>query len=92
MNSNGDGKPEPADPESAIRLLELELMRQRATRQQAGTPFRALRMASFIFLAAVILGAALAFYYVFYSGGLDELRARSSSHPSPSATPVFPTP
>jgi hypothetical protein len=92
MNSNGDGKPEPADPENALRLLELELMRQRAARQQAGTPFRGLRLASFIFLAAVILGAALAFYYVFYSGGLDELRARSSSHPSPSATPVSDTP
>ena len=33
MNSNG-GKPEPADPENAVRMLELELMRQRAARQQ----------------------------------------------------------
>ncbi|MEY2565064.1 MAG: hypothetical protein QOH88_3257 [Verrucomicrobiota bacterium] len=87
MNSHGDGKPEPVDPENALRLLELELMRQRTARQRAGTPYRGLRLASFIFLAAVILGALLAFYYVFFSGGLDELRSRSSTRPAPSVAP-----
>ncbi|HEX7518341.1 MAG TPA: hypothetical protein VF345_13760 [Chthoniobacterales bacterium] len=91
MNSNG-GKHEPADPENAVRMLELELMRQRAARQQAGAPYRGLRAASFIFLFAVILGALLTFCYVFYSGGLDELHARTSPQPSPSATAISRTP
>jgi hypothetical protein len=87
MNSNGDGKPEPADPENAVRMLELELMRQRATRQHAGAPYRGLRTVSFVFFFAVVLGALLAFYYVFVSGGLDELRARSAAKPTPSVAP-----
>ena len=90
MNSNGDGKPEPADPENAVRMLELELMQQRTARQQAGAPYRGLRDASFIFLFVVILGALLAFYYVFISGGLDEFRARNAAQPSPSATQPLP--
>jgi hypothetical protein len=91
MNSN-DGKHEPADPENAVRMLELELMEQRAARQRAGTPYRGLRAASFVFLLAVILGAVLAFYYVFSSGALDEVRARNSPQPSPSATAISRTP
>jgi len=91
MNSN-DGKHEPADPENAVRMLERELMGQRAARQRAGTPYRGLRAASFVFLFAVILGAVLAFYYVFSSGGLDEVRARNSPQPSPSAKAISRTP
>ena len=83
MNSNGDGKHEPADPESAVRLLELELMRQRMAREQTGTPYRGLRIAALIFFFAVVLGAFLAFYYVFVAGGLDEFRARNTAQPSP---------
>jgi hypothetical protein len=92
MNSKGDGKHEPADPENAVRLLELELMRQRVERQQAGSPYRALRVVSFIFLFAVIVGAMLAFYYVFYSGGLDEFRARNEPKTIPTATPFAKAP
>jgi hypothetical protein len=87
MNSNGDGKHEPADPDDAVRMLDLEMMRQRAARQQAGAPSRGLRAASLIFFFAVVLGALLAFYYVFYSGSLDELRARKTPAPNPSLTP-----
>jgi hypothetical protein len=87
MKSNGDGKHEPADPENAVRMLELELMRQRAARQQAGAPYRGVRAVSFIFLFVIILGALLTFYYVFYSGGLDEFRARNAPRPSPSLAP-----
>jgi hypothetical protein len=85
MNPHGDGKNEPTDPEQLLRLLELELAQQRAARQRAPSPYRGFRMASFIFLFAVLLGAALAFYYVFLSGGLDEFRSRNE--PRPSATP-----
>ncbi len=85
MNPHGNGKPEPTDPEQLLRMLDLELARQRIARQRAGSPYRSFRIASLIFLFAVIVGAMLAFYYVFYSGGLDEIRARSE--PRPSATP-----
>jgi hypothetical protein len=92
MNSNGDGKQEPADPENAMRMLELELMRQRAARQQAGTPYRGLRVASLVFFFAVVLGAFLAFYYVFFSGGLDEFRVRNTPKPSPSPNAISRSP
>jgi hypothetical protein len=76
MNPRSDGKPEPSDPDQVLRLLELELAQSRAIRQQAGSPYRGFRLASFVFLFAVLLGAVLAFYYVFVSGGLDEMRSR----------------
>lgn len=85
MNPRGDGKPEPTDPDQLLRLIDLELAQRRAARQQARSPYRGFRLASFIFLFAVLLGVALAFYYVFYSGGLDQFRARNESHPT--ATP-----
>lgn len=90
MNSNGDGKPEPVDPETVVRMLELELMQKRAARQMAGRRFGGLRAASFVFLFAVILGALLAFYYVFYSGNLDALQ--TPPQPSPSQTASSRTP
>jgi len=85
MNPRSDGKPEPNDPDQALRLLELELAQSRAARQQAGSPYRGFRLASFVFLFAVLLGAVLAFYYVFVSGGLDEMRSRGAARPA--ATP-----
>ena len=85
MNPRGDGKPEPSDPNQLLRLIDIELAQKRAARKQAPSPFRGFRMASFIFLFAVILGVALAFYYVFYSGGLDEMRSRNQ--PQSTATP-----
>ena len=91
MNSNGDGKPEPVDPDIAARMLDLELMRQRATRQ-AGAPYRGLRAASLIFFLVVILGALVALYYVFYAGGLDKFRAHNTPQSSPTAAPIQPNP
>jgi flagellar basal body-associated protein FliL len=85
MNSNGDGKHEP-DPENAVRLLEIELMRQRMAREQSGTPYRGLRVISLIFAFVVLAGALFAFYYLFVAGGLEEFRARTAQPgPSPSA-------
>lgn len=92
MNSNGDGKPEPVDPENVVRMLELELMQKRAARQMAGRRFGGLRAASFLFLFAVIVGALLAFYYVFYSGGLDALQPPPGAQPTPDATASSRTP
>jgi hypothetical protein len=86
MNPHGNGKPEPTDPEQLVRLLEIELAQKRAARQRAGSPFRGFRMASFVFLFAVILGALLAFYYVFFSGCLESNRPRKE--PRPAASPA----
>ena len=90
MNPRGDGKPEPNDPDQLLRLIDIELAQKRAARGRSRSPFRAFRLASFIFLFAVIVGIALAFYYVFYSGGLDDMRSRARSQPS--ATPSSSTP
>jgi hypothetical protein len=89
MNPRGDGKPEPSDPDQLLRLIDLELAQKRLQRKRSPTPFRSFRLASFIFLFAVILGVALAFYYVFYSGGLDEIRSRGA-HPTASPSPSAP--
>ena len=90
MNPHGNGKNEPTDPEQLLRLIDLDLAQQRAARHRARAPFRNFRVASFIFLFAVIVGVVLAFYYVFYSGGLDELRSRKES--TTTATPSSTTP
>ena len=90
MNPHGNRKNEPIDPDQLVRLLELQLAQQRAARLRAGSPFRSFRLASFIFLFAVIIGVALAFYFVFYSGGLDEYRSRA--HAEPTAAPSSPAP
>jgi hypothetical protein len=85
MNPHGNGKNEPPDPEQLLRMVDLELAKQRAARHRVGSPYRGFRVVSFIFLFAVVLGALLAFYYVFVSGGLEGLR--SKNEPSPSVTP-----
>jgi hypothetical protein len=85
MNPHSEGKPEPTDPDHVLRLLDLELAQRRAQREHAGSPYRGFRMASFVFLFAVVLGALFAFYYVFVAGGFDELRSHSTARPS--ATP-----
>ena len=85
MNPRGDGKPEPNDPDQILKLIDIELAQKRAARERAPAPFRGFKMVSFIFLFFVILGAVFAFYYVFISGGLDEMRSRNQTHPT--ATP-----
>ena len=90
MNSQDDRKPEPADSDQVLRLVEMELAQHRAALQRARSPYRSFRLASFVFLFAVLLGAVLAFYYVFYSGGLDEFRTRKGARPT--ATPSTPSP
>ena len=87
MNPYGDGKHEPADPENAVRLLELELMRQKMGRERTGTPYRGLRIAALVFFFAVVVGALLAFYYLFVAGGLEEFRAHNTAQPSISPSP-----
>lgn len=87
MNLHGNGKPEPIDPEQMLRMLDLELMQQRTLRKQASARRNSLRALSFLFLFVVILGAAVAVYFAFTSGRLDELRAgrNTTSTPTPAA-------
>jgi hypothetical protein len=87
MNRHGNGKPEPIDPEQMLRMLDLELMQKRALRKQASARRHNLRALSFFFLFVVILGAAVAAYFAFTSGRLDELRAgqNQTSTPTPAA-------
>lgn len=88
MNSSGDGKPEPVDPELLLRMLDLELMQKRAQRQQASARRGNWRALSFLFLFVVILGAMVAAYFAFSSGRVDELRARNNPPSSPTAAPA----
>ena len=89
MNPRSDGKPEPTDPDQLLRLIDIELAQKRAARQQAPPAFRGFRLASLIFIVAVIAGVALAFYYVFFMGGLEDIRARNQTQPTatPSSAP-----
>ena len=91
MNSESDRKPEPIDPEANLRMIEMELMQQRAARQRAGNPYKGLRTASFIFLVLIIVGALAAFYYLLMSGKMEELREMRSLSTSSSST-VTPSP
>jgi hypothetical protein len=88
MNPHGDGKPEP-DPEQMLRLLEIEMMQQRALRKQANARRSNLRAVSFLFLFLVILGSAVAAYFAFTSGRVDELRNRDNALATP--TPAVAT-
>ncbi len=67
MIPNGDGKPESdkIDPEQLTRLLDIELAQKRAEWAQAGTRYQKIRNMSLLFLALVIIGALLAFFFLF---------------------------
>jgi hypothetical protein len=88
MNSHGDGKPEPADPELLLRMLDLELMQKRAQRQQESARRGNWRALSFLFLVIVIVAGFVAAYFAFSSGRLEELRARNAAPPSPTEAPA----
>lgn len=83
MNPHGDGKPEPVDPEHTLRMLEIEMIQQRALRKQASARRSNLRAVSFLFLFLVIAGAAVAAYFAFTSGRVDELRNNAAPTPTP---------
>ena len=86
MNSDGESKPEPVDPEMLVRMLEIEMIQKRAARQQASARRNTWRAASFLFLFIVILAVGFALYYVFSSGRLDEMRSHNG--PPATATPA----
>jgi len=83
MNPHSDSKPESVDPEHTLRMLEIEMMQQRARRKQASARRSNLRAVSFLFLFLVIVGAAVAAYFAFTSGRVDEVRTRDNTVASP---------
>jgi hypothetical protein len=88
MNPHGDRKPESVDPEHLLRMLDLEMIQQRAMWKQAGARRKSVRAISFLFLFVVILGALLAAYFAYSSGWMDDRRSRNQppSSPSPAVT------
>ena len=87
---DGDRKREPdeLDPAKLERLLDIELMQKRAAWQQAKASRSNLRTFSFMFLFLVIVGALLAFFFLFSSGEMTNLRPEAElPTPPPTATP-----
>jgi hypothetical protein len=83
MNPHGNGKPEPIDPEHLLRMLDVEMIQQRAIWKQAAARRKSLRAVSFLFLFIVMLGALLAAYFAFSFGWMDDRPARHNTAPSP---------
>ena len=87
MNSHGDGKPEPGDPEQLLRMLDIEMMQKRAIRKQASARRKSLRAVSLLFLVVVVLGALVAAYFAFSNRGMDDpARHRTPASPAPAVT------
>ncbi len=86
MMPNGSGKPELTenDPEQLSRLLEAELSEKRAEWDRAGARYRAVRAGSFLFLFVVIVGALLAFFFVF--SRVSEERPNQDGNPAAAAS------
>ncbi|MFL6588567.1 MAG: hypothetical protein ACJ8M4_00170 [Chthoniobacterales bacterium] len=88
MNPPGDGKPEPADPDQLLRMLDVELMQQRVARQQIAARRKNRRALSILFLLVILGGAAVAAYFAFATGRVDDLRARNSLTDTATPTPT----
>ncbi len=73
-----DGKSKSVNPDELARLLEIELIQNRAAWKQAAARHRAIRMVSFLFLFLVIAGVAVALYVVF-------AMRPTAAHPGPGA-------
>ncbi len=76
-----DGKSKSVNPDELARLLEIELIQNRAAWKQAAARHRAIRMVSFLFLFLVIVAALLTYFLVF-----SELREnRGVAKPTPAS-------
>ncbi len=87
MIPDGNGKPESRDidPDQMMKMLEIELAQKRTAWAQTSERYRRLRTASFFFLALVLMGALVAFFFL-YTRLSGEHPAATS--PAPSATPA----
>jgi hypothetical protein len=75
-----DGKPKSSNPDDLARLLEIELIQKRAAWKQSAARYRAIRMASFLFLFLVIMGALLVYFFVF-----SDLSGNRAPNPTPAS-------
>jgi uncharacterized membrane protein len=80
MIPDADGKPESrqSQAEEMARLLEIELMQNRAAWQSANERSRKIRTASYVFLLFITLAALFAFYIL-----ITQVNERRSTHPTP---------
>jgi hypothetical protein len=81
-----DGKPQSRgnDPEQIARALEMELIQKRAAWKQASARHRQIRIASFVLLFIVILGALFAFLML--SLRINEERGNRHGTPAPAVS------
>jgi hypothetical protein len=81
----GNRKPDPNEPDPAAlaKLLELELIQKRAAWQRSRSNLRSLRVLSFFFLFLVILGALLAFFFLFSPDRVQEMKSEQPSSAAP---------
>src|SRR3954463_423249 len=83
MNPPGDGKPEPPDPDQLLRMLDIELMQQRAARQEIAAKRKSRRALSILFVFLILAAAGVAAYFAFATGRVEDLRARNSATATP---------
>ncbi len=87
MIPDGDGKPEsgPIDPEQLTRLLDIELAQKRATWAEAAASYHRIRSISLLFLAIVIIGSLLAFFFMYTR--LTQERPNPGARPASTSSP-----
>lgn len=78
-------KPKPTDPAEIEKLIELEMMRTRATWQQSKARRGNLRALSLLFLC-LIVAAAIGIY--FYFASLREAARAEADNARPSPSPI----
>ncbi|CAN5520000.1 hypothetical protein BH18VER1_BH18VER1_01860 [soil metagenome] len=88
---DGDRKPESneTDPKRLAQLLELELIQKRSSWQQARERRGNLRTVSLLFFFLVAAGTLAAFFFLFSSGRMTDIRTRATHNlsPTPGASP-----
>ena len=85
MISDGNGKPESrqSDPGQVMKLLEIELAQKKVEWAAASERYRAIRTAAFCFLALVIMGALVGFFFIF-----TRVSGERPVAPTPTASPT----
>lgn len=87
MIPDGDGKSESdkIDPEQLTRMLDIELAQKRAGWAEAGARYHRIRTVSLLFLAIVVIGSLLAFFFMYTR--LTQERPNSGARPAATTSP-----
>lgn len=86
LEGNRNPEADENDPAEVAKLLEAELMMKRAAWQRSKSSLNNLRALSFFFLFVIVVGSALAGYFLFSPGNLEELRAARAAAQTPTPT------